>query len=134
VQYSAAFSCEHHLCLGDITMDKSDKCMSVFLRRTKTDIENKGVFVHVGCSGSDSCCAFCSMSDYLMYRTASGISGDDASPLFVLPGGRPLYKSYVISATSLSAYAGLNLHCIVVTPSELEQRPQPGIITSKTGN
>ena len=96
------FSSLKNLCLSDISIDATNKCMSLFLRQSKTDVHNTGVYVHVGCSGSPECCAFCAMTAYLSVRSNSNFPDDDDSPLLILPGGRPLFKSYVVSATRLS--------------------------------
>jgi hypothetical protein len=101
VQDAGGFCSKKHLCLSDVTMDEKDKCMTIFLRRSKTDIDNTGVYVHVGCSGS-ACCAFCSMNDYLSLRRNDALPQSDNSPLFLLPGGKPLHKTYAVSATRLS--------------------------------
>jgi hypothetical protein len=90
-----------HLCLGDVTVNRTDKSLTIFLKRSKTDLNNAGVSVFVGCSKDKFCCAFCSMLTYIAFRKSLKMSDDDDSPLFVVPGGRPLTKSYIISVVRL---------------------------------
>ena len=99
---SMPFSPVLHVNWGDITLDTADKSLSIFLRRSKTDTNNVGVNVHVGCSGDHLCCAYCSMLKYMHVVESYDFPVDDTSPLFMLPGGRALYKSYITSATKLS--------------------------------
>jgi hypothetical protein len=95
------FSCEKHLCLGDVELNVREKTMNIFLRRSKTDVYNRGVSVFIGCSSDNTCCSYCSMSDYLKFRSTLPGGGDDDAPLFLVPGGKILRKSYMVSATRL---------------------------------
>jgi hypothetical protein len=95
------FDCVSHLCMGDISIDKTSKSLSVFLKKSKTDVNNLGVTVYVGCSRDEQCCAFCSMVVYMNFRLALRTNVDDDAPLFLVPGGRHLTKSYMVSVTRL---------------------------------
>jgi hypothetical protein len=94
------FSSKLHLCMSDATLDLKTKSLTLFLRRSKTDTDNKGVSVYIGCSKELTCCAHCSMSAYLKLRNSVPPIDDDA-PLFLVPGGKVLTKSYMISTTRL---------------------------------
>jgi hypothetical protein len=96
-----SFSSAAHLCLGDITIDSVAKSLQVFLKRSKTDVYNRGVTVFIGCSGDPECCAYCAMSSYLKLRVTLPGGDNPDSPLFIIPGGKILLKSYMISATRL---------------------------------
>jgi hypothetical protein len=95
------FDCASHLCLGDVTINNEQKSLEVFLKKSKTDSLNTGVTVHVGCSRDDKCCAFCSMVVYMKSRLSLNVSHDEDTPLFLVPGGRQLTKSYMVKATRL---------------------------------
>ena len=95
------FDHESHLCIGDITIDNVNKTLEVFLKKSKTDSLNTGVTVHVGCSRDDKCCAFCAMVVYFKFRSSLNVSNEDNTPLFLVPGGRHLTKSYMVKATRL---------------------------------
>jgi hypothetical protein len=98
---NAKFKSDTHLCMGDVTIDSKSKSLSIFLKQSKTDIHNEGVFIHVGCSGDKSCCAYCYMVTYMHFRVSLTLPNDDDAPLFMSPGGRPLAKSYMVSVTRL---------------------------------
>ena len=89
-----------HLCVNDITLDERELCLTVHLKQSKTDVENAGVNVFIGCSKDSLCCAYCSMKSYLKFRHCSP-NHADTSPLFVVPGGAALTKNYMISVTRL---------------------------------
>ena len=95
-----AFSPAMHLCLSDITLNEQDLVLTVFLKRSKTDVHNSGVNVYIGCSRDTQCCAFCSMKKYLVFRNTLQITDED-SPLFLVPGGTILTKNYMVSVTRL---------------------------------
>ena len=105
---SADFDRSIHLCLGDVTISHGDKTLVVFLKRSKTDTTDAGVSVYVGCSGEATCCAFCSMVAYLEFRRTLSVGHSSGAPLFVVHGGSPLHKAYLISVLrillSLSGY------------------------------
>ena len=67
--------------------------------KSKTDLTNEGVSIYIGCSRDPACCAFCSMRSYLSVRTPA--ADPDLSPLFLLPGGGTLFKSYMVKITRL---------------------------------
>jgi len=94
------FSSKLHVCVSDITLDSKSKTLSLFLRRSKTDVDNKGVLIYIGCSKEPSCCAYCAMCAYLKFRNTLQPFDDD-SPLFIVPGGNVLAKTYMISTTRL---------------------------------
>ena len=108
VSDGAPFNSSSHLCVGDVTIDTATKTLTIFLKRSKTDTNNAGVSVYVGCSGDKHCCAYCAMIDYMHFRLSLKMSNEKNSPLFVVPGGKPLTKSYIVSVTrlilSLSGY------------------------------
>jgi hypothetical protein len=89
-----------HLCVNDITLDERDLCLTVHLKQSKTDVDNAGVDVFLGCSRDSLCCAYCSMKSYLKFRNCLPIHAN-TSPLFVVPGGGVLTKTYMISVTRL---------------------------------
>ena len=95
------FDSNLHLCLGDVTFDHASKSLEVFLKRSKTDTTNAGISVHVGCSRDKKCCAFCFMVTYVKFRSTLRTSHAIDAPLFLVPGGRHLTKSYMISVTRL---------------------------------
>jgi hypothetical protein len=97
----APFNSKSHLCVGDLTLDNTDKTLSVLLKRSKTDKSNAGVSIYVGSSGDVRCCAYTAMLDYMRFRRSLSVNQDDDAPLFVAPGGRPLSKSYMVSVTRL---------------------------------
>jgi hypothetical protein len=97
----APFQPVSHLCVGDITIDNSTQTLTVFLKQSKTDLANAGVSVYVGCSGDKHCCAFCAMVVYMHFRLSLNVANVDDSPLFVVPGGKPLTKAYMVSVTRL---------------------------------
>ena len=94
------FDSKINLCLMDVTLDVKAKLLTLFLRRSKTDTENAGVYVYIGCSGDVLCCAFCAMRTYLVSRSTMVPDSDD-SPLFLVPGGGVLTKSYSVSVIRL---------------------------------
>jgi hypothetical protein len=94
------FSSNLHVCMSDVNIDLKTKTLTLFLRRSKTDSDNKGVSIYIGCSREPTCCAFCSMCAYLKFRNTIIPNNDDA-PLFLLPGGTVLAKNYMISITRL---------------------------------
>jgi hypothetical protein len=70
-----------HLRISDVTMYHKNGlyCMSVYIRRTKT--QPHGLVVNIGCSGSEVC-AVCSMSLMLKMREAN--VGSTLHALFIL--------------------------------------------------
>ena len=103
------FDSEVHLCLGDISVEIVKKTLVVFLKRSKTDTTNAGVSVYVGCSGEKPCCAFCCMVTYLDFRRSLSVGQAPSAPLFVVPGGSPLCKGYLISVMRiLLSLSGFN--------------------------
>ena len=84
---SVPFNSTSHLCLGDVTVDRRDKTLTVFLKRSKTDVNNAGVSVFVGCSGELTCCAFCAMSHYIKFRKSLAMSDDDDAPSLLFREG-----------------------------------------------
>jgi hypothetical protein len=75
--------------------------MSIYLKKSKTDVYNAGVTVYIGCSGEKLCCAFCAMVEYMHLRLRHVSSDIENLPLFVTPDGQPLTKSYMVSVTRL---------------------------------
>jgi integrase len=55
------FDKDIHLCFSDVMLDNTKKQYSLFLKRSKTDVNNTGVTIYIGCSKDPTCCAFCSM-------------------------------------------------------------------------
>ena len=81
-----------HLCVRDISMHTDH--FTLYLKRSKTDKNNQGVQIHVGCSG-ELACAFCSMKDFISTRDPN------LSPLFQDTLGHILTKSYFVSVTRI---------------------------------
>jgi hypothetical protein len=94
-----AFNHNIHLCLSDIQFDTTKQQLSLFLKRSKTDLLNTGVTIYIGCSGDPKCCAYCSMKKYLSIREF--VIKPHQTPLFILPQGTILFKSYLVRATRL---------------------------------
>jgi integrase len=93
------FDKEIHLCLSDVQLDTSKKQYSLFLKRSKTDTDNHGITIYIGCSHNPSCCAFCSMLKYM--SICKHTEFPDSTPLFILPTGGILFKSYIVKITRL---------------------------------
>jgi hypothetical protein len=94
------FAVTSHLSYEDLTLNVKEKTMSIFLKKSKSDVHSEGTTVYVGCSGT-RVCAFCRMLDYLIYR-ASVTMETENSPLFVNALGQVLCKDYFVSTTRLA--------------------------------
>jgi hypothetical protein len=104
---ASPFDAGSHLLYDDITVNLKEKNMSVFLKKSKSDILSQGTTVYIGCSGR-RVCAFCMMRAYLQYRnTISAVT--DGAPLFITVLGDALKKEYFVSITRLAlGLAGYN--------------------------
>jgi integrase len=94
-----AFNPKIHLCVSDVKLDYTKKQFSLFIKQSKTDSSNAGVYIYIGCSRDTQCCAYCSMRQYMSVRITD--VDPDISPLFILPGGSVLFKSYLVKITRL---------------------------------
>ena len=93
------FNPKIHLCVSDVSLDHVKKQFSLFIKQSKTDSTNTGVSIYIGCSHDTQCCAYCSMRHYMSVRLT--VIDPDTSPLFILPGGGILFKSYLVKITRL---------------------------------
>jgi hypothetical protein len=84
----APFDSKSHLCVGDLSIDYTDKTIAVHLKTSKTDKSNAGVTIYVGSSGDVRCCAYTAMLEYMRFRRSLSVNHADDAPLFVAPGGR----------------------------------------------
>jgi hypothetical protein len=85
-----------HLTCGDVVFHEAERYVTVVLKRSKTDVANAGVGIHVGCSG-DTICAYCLLVAYRGTRSEFSPS----SPLFVDCFGTILSNSYFQMSTKL---------------------------------
>jgi hypothetical protein len=95
------FDGDQHLTCGDIVFNVKEKFLILTLKRSKTDVKNVGVSIHVGCSGVDIC-AFCVLLLFSKKR-------DDflpSRPLFVESFGNILKNHYFQATTRLLLAAG----------------------------
>lgn len=84
-----------HLSLPDVSFhDDHGKYIKVFLKRSKTDKTNKGVFLHIGCSGV-RVCAYCAMWEY--YHITSGFDNSPIRALFVFKNSVPLSRKLFVN-------------------------------------
>jgi hypothetical protein len=93
------FNSKINLCISDVVLNHTKKHFSLLLKQSKTDLSNSGVTIYIGCSCDTLCCAYCSMRRYLSVRQTS--ETPTLSPLFTLPCGSILYKSYLVKITRL---------------------------------
>jgi hypothetical protein len=79
----------HYLQIEDVQIfsDHVGTYMTVRLKRSKTDVENRGTTVYIGCSQT-TVCAVCAMRLYLQVR----VKNKPSLPLFVFSSGQALTK------------------------------------------
>ena len=87
---SGVFDPNINLCIQDVTFysDNEHKYMSVLIKRSKTDVSNKGFTIYISCV-PDVTCAVCAMSIYISTR----ISQDPHLPLFLYRSNLSLKNS-----------------------------------------
>ena len=90
------FSAKRHLAYGDVTIDTTLCTATFYLKQSKTDTLNQGVYVKVGCSGT-SVCAYCLLRLFIGQHPRPMLD----SPLFVDSNMLILRKSYLIATTKL---------------------------------
>jgi hypothetical protein len=95
------FDSDVHLTCGDIVFHVLERFLVLTLKRSKTDVKNAGVVIHVGCSGV-AVCAFCVLLKYSRHR----VDFSPSSPLFVDCFGTILKNSYFQATTRLILAAG----------------------------
>jgi hypothetical protein len=93
------FSVKDHLCLGDVVVNHSEKMLSVFLKKSKSDTFSSGVTVFIGCSGGPVC-AYCTLVSYLGSKPV--VVNGYKLPLFSDYLGRVLTKKYFVPVTRIS--------------------------------
>ena len=80
--------------------------MLVIIRRSKTDVQNRGVQLCIGCTGL-SVCAHCAVFRYLARRRSCGFSVEQ--PLFLFRNGTGLTRSLFVKRTRLClSLVGIN--------------------------
>ena len=98
------FDCKVNLCMEDVLVDREQRMLSIFLKKSKNDYVSKGVSVFVGCS-KKKVCGYCSVVEYIDSLSCHAIL--PTAPFFRDAMGLPLSKDYFVSATRLSlALAG----------------------------
>lgn len=93
-----------HLCVSDVEIFNSSGYLSVSIKRSKTDTNNRGFKVYLGCTSSPVC-AYCAV------KTIVDNSKLDPTqtPLFRLSSGSVLTKSVFVTQTRLVlSLLGLN--------------------------
>ena len=96
------FAIADNLCAGDVLIDRREKMLSIFLKKSKTDTCSQGVSVFVGCSGN-KVCGYCAVVRYIDVMGGS----DPDVPFFRDCSGGGLSKSYFVSVTRIAlAIAG----------------------------
>lgn len=76
-----------NLCLGDILL--TNNCVHILIKVSKTDPFRKGCSINLFHNGSPLC-PYTALAKYLALRKC--ISNVSNTPLFLLPGGRPLSR------------------------------------------
>lgn len=84
-----------HLSFSSIVFNLEEKFFTLIIKRSKTDKNNVGVKVNVGCSGHEIC-SYCIMSQYMQLMKCK-----PSSPLFLDPFGNILTKSHFVSTVRL---------------------------------
>ena len=98
------FDGSFHLTLGDVKFEHGSRIFVLSLKRSKTDVHNHGVDIHVGCSGKEEC-AYCSMDIY----TKSRLGCSTTDPLFIDPLANILRKTQFTSILRLLlSFAGVD--------------------------
>ena len=100
------FDPDINLCLRDVQFlcHSNTDYLSVRVKRSKTDTENRGFCVSIGCADATAC-SHCSMHAMLAVRPTSGLPTTPDSPLFLLSSGAPLSKESFIAQTKASLLA-----------------------------
>ena len=99
------FDPQVHLCVNSVTFTNAyaQSVMSLFVKRSKTDLTNKGFTVNI-CCVPDITCAVCAMRSYLDTRSCP----DPLSPLFVFHNNVPLlnrlFQKHLTLLLSLKGY------------------------------
>ena len=91
------FDSNIHLCRNDVTFHNvlSNYYMIVHLKVSKTDRNNKGVDVAIGCTGKPIC-AYCSM---LRSCLARDLHTSHKQPLFIYPDAKVLSRHLFVTLT-----------------------------------
>ena len=91
------FDSNIHLCRNDVTFQNvlSNYYMIVHLKVSKTDRNNKGVDVTIGCTGKPIC-AYCSM---LRFCLARDLHSNHIQPLFIYPDAKVLSRHLFVTLT-----------------------------------
>ena len=93
-----------HICLSDVLIhdETNNDFVSVFIKRSKTDISNVGFHVYIGCS-NHKVCGHCSLK-YLVTRCVnySDEPKRQNSPLFMYSNGVILTKHLFVTQTKLA--------------------------------
>jgi len=93
---NAAFDKSIHICVSDVSLiDSHIPHAIVFVKKSKTDIYNKGVSLYIGCTSNPILCAHCSLRQVVVGRSSE-------SPLFMFTNGSPLSKYVFVRATRLA--------------------------------
>ena len=104
------FNSEIHLSRYDIMFvnkpsSGQQKHIVLHLKRSKTDIQNTGVDIIIGCTGQ-IVCPYCSMLDYCRVRDSIF---PDTSALFIYQNGEPLSRDLLVKNTRIYiATLGMN--------------------------
>jgi integrase len=93
---NVTFDNSKNLTCGDIEFNRSEKFLTVLLKSSKTDRNNTGVKVHVGCS-THKVCAYCLLVEF----SENHPGFEPCLPLFVDVFGTILRNSYFQSTTKL---------------------------------
>ena len=92
VPRDSAFDANQHLSPQDIAVDSHSNptLLRVHLKQSKINPFHQGVYIFIGCSGTD----LCAISAVLSYMATRGY---DQGPLFRFANGRPLTREGLVS-------------------------------------
>ena len=97
---TGAFNPDFNLSFRDVRFlcHANTDYLSIRIKRSKTDTENRRFCVSIGCIDAKAC-RHCSMHDMLAACTMSTLSTAPDSPLFLLSSSLPLSKELFVSKT-----------------------------------
>ena len=92
-----------HLTLSDVSLNSAgipEKHISVRIKRSKTDKQNKGFVIHMSCTQQSVCC-YCAVLQMLEYRKHYRLSEHNLSPLLLYSSGTAMTRAQFVQQTRL---------------------------------
>ena len=101
VPAQSQFSPDKNLVNEDVQFHSTEqgyKYIAVHLKQSKTDKNNSGYYIYIGCTGTDVC-AYCSMYEFIQSKSHN----NDKAPLFQFTNGVILSKTCLVQTIKLFA-------------------------------